>query len=92
MVEAGKAYVSANKLLVSGIRDLSQHCQKDQVISVRLRPPHPGSPILLEAKEPSCLQEFLDKCGESLQEISNFHTVSPRGRGCSGRLAGLLAR
>lgn len=41
MVEAGKAYVGANKLFVSGIRDLSQHCREDQMISVRLRP-HPG--------------------------------------------------
>lgn len=37
MIEAGKAYVGANKLFVSGIRDLSQHCQKDQMISVRAR-------------------------------------------------------
>lgn len=35
MIEAGKAYVGANKLFVSGIRDLSQHCQKDEMISVR---------------------------------------------------------
>lgn len=39
MIEAGKAYVGANKLFLSGIRDLSQHCQKDQMISVRLCPP-----------------------------------------------------
>lgn len=38
MIEAGKAFVGANKLFVSGIRDLSQHCHKDQVVSVRLRP------------------------------------------------------
>lgn len=35
MIEAGKAYVSANKLFVNGIRDLSQQCKKDQMISVR---------------------------------------------------------
>lgn len=35
MIEAGKAYVSANKLFVSGIRDLSQQCKKDEMISVR---------------------------------------------------------
>ncbi|TWW57197.1 Arf-GAP with coiled-coil, ANK repeat and PH domain-containing protein 3 [Takifugu flavidus] len=52
MIEAGKAYIGANKLFVSGIRDLSQHCQKDEMIS-----------------------EFLEKCGESLQEIINYHTV-----------------
>lgn len=34
MIEAGKAYVSANKLFVSGIRDLSQQCKKDEMISV----------------------------------------------------------
>lgn len=35
MIEAGKAYVTTNRLFVSGIRDLSQHCQGDTVISVR---------------------------------------------------------
>uniref|UniRef100_A0AAQ4RY45 Arf-GAP with coiled-coil, ANK repeat and PH domain-containing protein n=1 Tax=Gasterosteus aculeatus aculeatus TaxID=481459 RepID=A0AAQ4RY45_GASAC len=33
MIEAGKAYVSANKLFVNGIRDLSQQCKKDETIS-----------------------------------------------------------
>uniref|UniRef100_A0AAR2IL19 Arf-GAP with coiled-coil, ANK repeat and PH domain-containing protein n=1 Tax=Pygocentrus nattereri TaxID=42514 RepID=A0AAR2IL19_PYGNA len=30
----GKAYVSANKLFVNGIRDLSQQCKKDEMISI----------------------------------------------------------
>uniref|UniRef100_A0A8C7VPP0 Arf-GAP with coiled-coil, ANK repeat and PH domain-containing protein n=1 Tax=Oncorhynchus mykiss TaxID=8022 RepID=A0A8C7VPP0_ONCMY len=51
MIEAGKAYVSANKLFVNGIRDLSQQCKKDEMISC------------------------LEKCGESLQEIVNYHMV-----------------
>ncbi|KAK7905133.1 hypothetical protein WMY93_017740 [Mugilogobius chulae] len=34
MIEAGKAYVSANKLFVSGIRDLSQQCHKEPMISI----------------------------------------------------------
>uniref|UniRef100_A0A8C4NPE6 Arf-GAP with coiled-coil, ANK repeat and PH domain-containing protein n=1 Tax=Dicentrarchus labrax TaxID=13489 RepID=A0A8C4NPE6_DICLA len=33
MIEAGKTYVSANKLFVNGIRDLSQQCKKDEMIS-----------------------------------------------------------
>uniref|UniRef100_A0A4W4DV50 Arf-GAP with coiled-coil, ANK repeat and PH domain-containing protein n=1 Tax=Electrophorus electricus TaxID=8005 RepID=A0A4W4DV50_ELEEL len=33
MIEAGKAYVSANKLFVNGIRDLSQQCKEDGMIS-----------------------------------------------------------
>ncbi|XP_029291586.1 arf-GAP with coiled-coil, ANK repeat and PH domain-containing protein 3-like isoform X2 [Cottoperca gobio] len=33
MIEAGKAYVSANKLFVNGVRDLSQQCKKDETIS-----------------------------------------------------------
>ncbi|XP_055275296.1 arf-GAP with coiled-coil, ANK repeat and PH domain-containing protein 3 isoform X2 [Moschus berezovskii] len=33
MIEAGKAYVTTNRLFVSGIRDLSQQCQGDTVIS-----------------------------------------------------------
>ncbi|MEQ2276713.1 ArfGAP with coiled-coil, ankyrin repeat and PH domains 3, partial [Xenotaenia resolanae] len=53
MIEAGKAYISANKLFVNGIRDLSQQCKKDEMIS-----------------------ECLEKCGESLQEIINYHMVS----------------
>ncbi|XP_026854455.2 arf-GAP with coiled-coil, ANK repeat and PH domain-containing protein 3 isoform X2 [Electrophorus electricus] len=52
MIEAGKAYVSANKLFVNGIRDLSQQCKEDGMIS-----------------------ECLEKCGESLQEIVNYHMI-----------------
>ncbi|XP_060750194.1 arf-GAP with coiled-coil, ANK repeat and PH domain-containing protein 3 isoform X2 [Tachysurus vachellii] len=52
MIEAGKAYVSANKFFVTGIRDLSQQCKKDETIS-----------------------ECLGKCGESLQEIVNYHMI-----------------
>uniref|UniRef100_A0A3B4Y2V0 Arf-GAP with coiled-coil, ANK repeat and PH domain-containing protein n=1 Tax=Seriola lalandi dorsalis TaxID=1841481 RepID=A0A3B4Y2V0_SERLL len=36
MIEAGKAYVSANKLFVNGIRDLSQQCKKDEMISSKI--------------------------------------------------------
>nr|XP_057941343.1 arf-GAP with coiled-coil, ANK repeat and PH domain-containing protein 3 isoform X1 [Doryrhamphus excisus] len=52
MIEAGKAYVGANKLFVNGIRDLSQQCKKDGMMS-----------------------ECLEKCGESLQEIINYHMI-----------------
>ncbi|KAF4018534.1 hypothetical protein G4228_010314 [Cervus hanglu yarkandensis] len=34
MIEAGKAYVTTNRLFVSGVRDLSQQCQGDTVISI----------------------------------------------------------
>uniref|UniRef100_G1M558 Arf-GAP with coiled-coil, ANK repeat and PH domain-containing protein n=2 Tax=Ailuropoda melanoleuca TaxID=9646 RepID=G1M558_AILME len=53
MIEAGKAYVTTNRLFVSGVRDLSQQCQGDTVIS-------------------ECLQRF----GDSLQEMVNYHMVS----------------
>ncbi|XP_061543708.1 arf-GAP with coiled-coil, ANK repeat and PH domain-containing protein 3-like isoform X1 [Phycodurus eques] len=33
MIEAGRAYVSANKLFVNGIKDLSQQCKKEEMIS-----------------------------------------------------------
>uniref|UniRef100_A0A671NFX7 Arf-GAP with coiled-coil, ANK repeat and PH domain-containing protein n=1 Tax=Sinocyclocheilus anshuiensis TaxID=1608454 RepID=A0A671NFX7_9TELE len=33
MIEAGRVYISANKLFVSGIRDLSHHCKKEEMIS-----------------------------------------------------------
>ncbi|RXN31148.1 arf-GAP with coiled- ANK repeat and PH domain-containing 3-like isoform X2 [Labeo rohita] len=52
MIEAGRAYVTANKLFVNGIRDLSHHCKKEEMIS-----------------------ECLEKCGESLQEIVNYHMI-----------------
>ncbi|XP_056461261.1 arf-GAP with coiled-coil, ANK repeat and PH domain-containing protein 3-like isoform X4 [Gadus macrocephalus] len=52
MIEAGRAYVSANKLFVNGIKDLSLQCKKEEMIS-----------------------ECLEKCGESLQEIVNYHTI-----------------
>uniref|UniRef100_A0A7N8YDP8 Arf-GAP with coiled-coil, ANK repeat and PH domain-containing protein n=1 Tax=Mastacembelus armatus TaxID=205130 RepID=A0A7N8YDP8_9TELE len=52
MIEAGRAYVSANKLFVNGIKDLSQQCKKEEMIS-----------------------ECLEKCGASLQEIVNYHTI-----------------
>uniref|UniRef100_A0A672NIB5 Arf-GAP with coiled-coil, ANK repeat and PH domain-containing protein n=1 Tax=Sinocyclocheilus grahami TaxID=75366 RepID=A0A672NIB5_SINGR len=52
MIEAGKAYVTANKLFINGIRDLSQQCKKDQMIS-----------------------DCLEKCGEGLQEIVNYHMI-----------------
>ncbi|KAK2105598.1 hypothetical protein P7K49_015112 [Saguinus oedipus] len=53
MVEAGKAYVGTSRLFVSGVRELSQQCQGDTVIS-------------------ECLQRF----GDSLQEVVNYHMVS----------------
>uniref|UniRef100_A0AAY4D602 Arf-GAP with coiled-coil, ANK repeat and PH domain-containing protein n=1 Tax=Denticeps clupeoides TaxID=299321 RepID=A0AAY4D602_9TELE len=50
MIDAGRAYVSANKQFVSGVRDLSQQCRKEGM-------------------------ECLQKCGESLQEIINYHMI-----------------
>uniref|UniRef100_A0A8C5HR94 Arf-GAP with coiled-coil, ANK repeat and PH domain-containing protein n=1 Tax=Gouania willdenowi TaxID=441366 RepID=A0A8C5HR94_GOUWI len=34
MIEAGRAYVSANKLFVNGIKDLSHQCKKEEMISL----------------------------------------------------------
>lgn len=34
MIEAGRVYVSANKLFVNGIKDLSHQCKKEETISV----------------------------------------------------------
>uniref|UniRef100_A0A8C5SQZ6 Arf-GAP with coiled-coil, ANK repeat and PH domain-containing protein n=1 Tax=Laticauda laticaudata TaxID=8630 RepID=A0A8C5SQZ6_LATLA len=53
MVDAGKAYIITNKQFVGGVRDLSQQCKKDEMIS-----------------------ECLDKFGDSLQEMVNYHMVS----------------
>uniref|UniRef100_A0A2K6SB32 Arf-GAP with coiled-coil, ANK repeat and PH domain-containing protein n=1 Tax=Saimiri boliviensis boliviensis TaxID=39432 RepID=A0A2K6SB32_SAIBB len=52
MVEAGRAYVSTSRLFVSGVRELSQQCRGDTVIS-------------------ECLQRF----GDSLQEVVNYHMI-----------------
>ncbi|NXA40304.1 ACAP3 protein, partial [Eudromia elegans] len=52
MIEAGKAYITTNKHFVSGVRDLSQQCKKDEMIS-----------------------ECLDKFGDSLQEMINYHMI-----------------
>nr|XP_033778197.1 arf-GAP with coiled-coil, ANK repeat and PH domain-containing protein 3 isoform X2 [Geotrypetes seraphini] len=52
MLEAGKAYLTTNKHFVSGVRDLSQQCKKDEMIS-----------------------ECLDKFGDSLQEMINYHMI-----------------
>lgn len=34
VIEAGKAYITTNKHFVTGVRDLSQQCKKDEMISV----------------------------------------------------------
>ncbi|XP_006885912.1 PREDICTED: arf-GAP with coiled-coil, ANK repeat and PH domain-containing protein 3 [Elephantulus edwardii] len=52
MIEAGKAYITTNRLFLGGVRDLSQQCQGDSVIS-------------------ECLQRF----GDSLQEMVNYHMI-----------------
>ncbi|NXH12503.1 ACAP3 protein, partial [Bucco capensis] len=52
VIEAGKAYITTNKHFVSGVRDLSQQCKKDEMIS-----------------------ECLDKFGDSLQEMINYHMI-----------------
>uniref|UniRef100_A0A8C0VD04 Arf-GAP with coiled-coil, ANK repeat and PH domain-containing protein n=1 Tax=Cyanistes caeruleus TaxID=156563 RepID=A0A8C0VD04_CYACU len=52
MIEAGKVYITTTKHFVSGVRDLSQQCKKDEMISC------------------------LDKFGDSLQEMINYHMIS----------------
>lgn len=47
MIEAGRAYVSANKLFVNGIKDLSQQCKKEEVISVSAVPTFANFPSIL---------------------------------------------
>ncbi|KAK9392064.1 hypothetical protein NXF25_017651 [Crotalus adamanteus] len=58
MVDAGKAYIITNKQFVGGVRDLSQQCKKDEMIS-----------------------ECLDKFGDSLQEMVNYHMFIGAGLG-----------
>ncbi|XP_069040152.1 arf-GAP with coiled-coil, ANK repeat and PH domain-containing protein 3 isoform X4 [Lepisosteus oculatus] len=52
MIEAGRSYINANKLFVNGVKDLSQQCKRDEMIT-----------------------ECLEKCGESLQEMINYHMI-----------------
>ncbi|XP_027013132.1 arf-GAP with coiled-coil, ANK repeat and PH domain-containing protein 2 isoform X5 [Tachysurus fulvidraco] len=52
MIDAGKAYVTANKQFVSGVRELAQQSREDEVI-----------------------ESSLTKFAESLQEMTNYHTI-----------------
>ncbi|XP_058257430.1 arf-GAP with coiled-coil, ANK repeat and PH domain-containing protein 2-like isoform X2 [Hemibagrus wyckioides] len=52
MIDAGKAYVTANKQFVNGIRELAQQSAEDEVI-----------------------ESSLTKFAESLQEMTNYHTI-----------------
>ncbi|XP_060739600.1 arf-GAP with coiled-coil, ANK repeat and PH domain-containing protein 2-like isoform X1 [Tachysurus vachellii] len=52
MIDAGKAYVTANKQFVSGVRELAQQSGEDEVI-----------------------ESSLTKFAESLQEMTNYHTI-----------------
>uniref|UniRef100_A0A8D0EY83 Arf-GAP with coiled-coil, ANK repeat and PH domain-containing protein n=1 Tax=Strix occidentalis caurina TaxID=311401 RepID=A0A8D0EY83_STROC len=51
MIEAGKAYITTNKHFVSGVRDLSQQCKKDEMISV-------SHPILFDQAQRSVRQQL----------------------------------
>uniref|UniRef100_A0A8B9Z9Q1 Arf-GAP with coiled-coil, ANK repeat and PH domain-containing protein n=1 Tax=Buteo japonicus TaxID=224669 RepID=A0A8B9Z9Q1_9AVES len=51
MIEAGKAYLTTNKHFVSGVRDLSQQCKKDEMISV-------SHPILFDQAQRSVRQQL----------------------------------
>uniref|UniRef100_A0A8B9UUP0 Arf-GAP with coiled-coil, ANK repeat and PH domain-containing protein n=1 Tax=Anas zonorhyncha TaxID=75864 RepID=A0A8B9UUP0_9AVES len=51
MIEAGKAYITTNKHFVSGVRDLSQQCKKDEMISV-------SRPILFDQAQRSVRQQL----------------------------------
>uniref|UniRef100_A0A3B3ZSR9 Arf-GAP with coiled-coil, ANK repeat and PH domain-containing protein n=1 Tax=Periophthalmus magnuspinnatus TaxID=409849 RepID=A0A3B3ZSR9_9GOBI len=63
MIEAGKAYVSANKLFVSGIRDLSQQCHKEPMISL----------VLTSSFLFVCFQILFDQAQRSIkQQLHNF--------------------
>uniref|UniRef100_A0A672V250 Arf-GAP with coiled-coil, ANK repeat and PH domain-containing protein n=1 Tax=Strigops habroptila TaxID=2489341 RepID=A0A672V250_STRHB len=58
MIEAGKAYITTNKHFVTGVRDLSQQCKKDEMIS--------SFPSLL-------LQILFDQAQRSVrQQLHNF--------------------
>lgn len=102
MIEAGKAYVTTNRLFVSGVRDLSQQCQGDAVISVRRQLTSDSGQGWAQAgcllrvlwavdgevldtlgawpshlSKGSAPQECLQRFGDSLQEMVNYHMVSP---------------
>uniref|UniRef100_A0A8C4SBV0 Arf-GAP with coiled-coil, ANK repeat and PH domain-containing protein n=1 Tax=Erpetoichthys calabaricus TaxID=27687 RepID=A0A8C4SBV0_ERPCA len=59
MIETGKAYISANKLFVNGVKDLSQQCKKDEMISV--------------SEQPSLFRILFDQAQRSVkQQLHNF--------------------
>jgi len=70
MIEAGRAYVSANKLFVNGIKDLSLQCKKEEMISVSVGFLSGGD----------CIHNILGMCCVCVCSVSTFHcdlTTSP---------------
>uniref|UniRef100_A0A673BY06 Arf-GAP with coiled-coil, ANK repeat and PH domain-containing protein n=1 Tax=Sphaeramia orbicularis TaxID=375764 RepID=A0A673BY06_9TELE len=71
MIEAGKAYVSANKLFVCGIRDLSQQCKKDEMISSMLTFIKHNEQMLISSF--NLFQILFDQAQRSIkQQLHNF--------------------
>uniref|UniRef100_A0A452R980 Arf-GAP with coiled-coil, ANK repeat and PH domain-containing protein n=1 Tax=Ursus americanus TaxID=9643 RepID=A0A452R980_URSAM len=69
MIEAGKAYVTTNRLFVSGVRDLSQQCQGDTVISTLTPPPSLGPQILFDQAQRSVRQQLHNFVKEDVRKF-----------------------
>uniref|UniRef100_A0A8C1W6W9 Arf-GAP with coiled-coil, ANK repeat and PH domain-containing protein n=1 Tax=Cyprinus carpio TaxID=7962 RepID=A0A8C1W6W9_CYPCA len=74
MIEAGKAYVTANKLFINGIRDLSQQCKKDQMISVIFYHIH------VDVRKFKDTKKHFDKVREDLEIAQVKNAQAPRNK------------
>uniref|UniRef100_A0A8C2DSZ0 Arf-GAP with coiled-coil, ANK repeat and PH domain-containing protein n=1 Tax=Cyprinus carpio TaxID=7962 RepID=A0A8C2DSZ0_CYPCA len=77
MIEAGKAYVTANKLFINGIRDLSQQCKKDQMISVIFYHIHV---CVFDVRKFKDTKKHFDKVREDLEIAQVKNAQAPRNK------------
>uniref|UniRef100_A0AAR2J837 Arf-GAP with coiled-coil, ANK repeat and PH domain-containing protein n=1 Tax=Pygocentrus nattereri TaxID=42514 RepID=A0AAR2J837_PYGNA len=70
MIEAGRAYSSANKLFINGIRDLSQHC-KEEMISVQRN---------LDVRKFKETKKQFDKVREDMEIAQVKNAQAPRNK------------
>uniref|UniRef100_A0A672NF90 Arf-GAP with coiled-coil, ANK repeat and PH domain-containing protein n=1 Tax=Sinocyclocheilus grahami TaxID=75366 RepID=A0A672NF90_SINGR len=79
MIEAGKAYVTANKLFINGIRDLSQQCKKDQMISVIFLHIHVCA-CVFDVRKFKDTKKHFDKVREDLEIAQVKNAQAPRNK------------
>uniref|UniRef100_A0A8C2J3K4 Arf-GAP with coiled-coil, ANK repeat and PH domain-containing protein n=1 Tax=Cyprinus carpio TaxID=7962 RepID=A0A8C2J3K4_CYPCA len=69
MIEAGRAYISANKLFINGIRDLSHHCKEEEMISVSFLDKYFFVNILFDQAQRSVKQQLHNFVKEDVRKF-----------------------